>query len=69
MCRNTRYLSRDAPRLPLPGCPTPDECPCTFKHFEDRRNGPRRNSDLGTVSDKPVIDKRRSRGRRARDQK
>jgi hypothetical protein len=67
LCRNTRYLSREAPRLPLPACPTPDECPCKFKHFQDRRNGPRRNADMGSGSAKPPIDKRKTRGRRSRD--
>jgi hypothetical protein len=71
LCRTTRYLSREAPRLPLPACPTPDECPCKFKHFQDRRNGPRRNADMGSGSDsgsdKPPIDKRKTRGRRSRD--
>jgi hypothetical protein len=33
----------------------------------DRRGGPRRNADLGKGSDKPPIDKRKTRGRRARD--
>src|SRR5262245_1889872 len=69
MCRNTRYLSREAPRLPLPTCPTPAECPCKFRHYEDRRAGPRRNADIGASSDKPTTDKRRNRGRRAKDQK
>ena len=67
LCRNTRYLSCEAPRLPLANCATPDECPCKFRHFQDRRNGPRRNADMGTGSDKPPIDKRKSRGRRVRD--
>jgi hypothetical protein len=69
LCRNTRFLSRDAPRLPMVGCPHPEQCPCTFRHFEDRRNGPRRTEDLGRglSSDKPEVNRRKSRGRRARD--
>ena len=69
MCRNTRYLSHEAPRLPLPNCPHPELCECKFKHHEDRRNGSRRASDMGGGSDKPPIDKRKSRGRRAKDQR
>jgi len=69
MCRNTRFLSRDAPRLPLSNCPNAGECPCTFKHHEDRRTGPRRSADVGASSGKPDTEKRRSRGRRARDQR
>lgn len=67
MCRNTRYLSKEAPRLPLSACPHPDECPCTFRHFEDRRTGIRRGSDLGKSGDKPKAERRQARGRRARD--
>jgi len=69
MCRNTRYLSRDAPHLPLANCPNSHDCPCTFKHYEDRRGGPRRGADIGAGSDKPSTEKRKSRGRRARDQR
>jgi hypothetical protein len=69
MCRNTRYLSREAPRLPLSNCSNPGACPCKFKHHEDRRTGPRRGSDVGSGGDKPNTEKRRNRGRRAKDQR
>jgi hypothetical protein len=71
LCRNSRFLAREAPRLPLPGCSHPDECRCTFKHHEDRRNGPRRTEDIGGAlpADKPDVNRRKSRGRRARDQR
>ena len=62
MCRNTRYLSREAPRLPLSTCPHPELCQCTYKHFEDRRTGTRRGADGGGA--KPGADRRKSRGRR-----
>jgi hypothetical protein len=68
LCRNTRYLSREAPRLPLSTCPHPESCKCRYKHFEDRRSGVRRGSDIGKGSDKPKSDRRTTRGRRARDQ-
>jgi hypothetical protein len=42
----TRYLSRDAPRLPLPACMSPASCSCSYKHHVDRRGQPRRKDDL-----------------------
>ena len=36
------YLSREAPRLPLPGCTMPAECACKFRKKLDRREGDRR---------------------------
>jgi hypothetical protein len=42
----TRYLSRDAPRLPLADCMSPGACSCSYKHFVDRRGLPRRKDDL-----------------------
>jgi hypothetical protein len=68
LCRNTRYLSNEAPRLPLSKCSSPDQCPCTFRHFDDRRTGARRAADLGARGDHPKSEKRKIRGRRARDQ-
>jgi hypothetical protein len=41
----TRYLSREAPRLPLPDCTSP-ACSCSYKHYVDRRGQPRRKEDL-----------------------
>lgn len=67
MCRNTRYLSREAPRLPLRSCPHPETCECTYKHFEDRRTGTRRGADAGNGGGKPGAERRKSRGRRALD--
>jgi hypothetical protein len=37
-----RYLSREAPRLPLAGCTMPAECLCKFRKHSDRRDGERR---------------------------
>ncbi|HEY0683363.1 MAG TPA: hypothetical protein VGD45_13600 [Steroidobacter sp.] len=63
-----RYLSRQAPRLPLPSCDV-QACGCRFKHHKDRRSGPRRNSDVGMVmAGYSGQERRRSRGRRATDQ-
>jgi len=43
--RDQRWLSREAPQLPLPGCTRPDTCRCTYQHHEDRRAGGRRAED------------------------
>ena len=41
-----RFLTRNAPMLPLDGCDAP-ECQCTYKRFDDRRTEYRRLSDVG----------------------
>lgn len=63
-----RFLSTQAPRLPLPSCDT-TTCGCRFKHHKDRRSGPRRNSDIGMVMAgfSGNNERRQSRGRRATD--
>jgi hypothetical protein len=38
----TRYLSDEAPRLPVPGC-SAQECACRYVHHDDRRHELRRN--------------------------
>jgi hypothetical protein len=45
---DARYLCEDAPRLPLANCSNPRGCQCVYRHFEDRRKGPRRSRDGGT---------------------
>jgi hypothetical protein len=47
--KGVRFLSKDAPRLPLPACAAP-HCTCRFKHHDDRRAGPRRRSEQGMIS-------------------
>jgi hypothetical protein len=37
-----RYLSREAPQLPLEDCTMPAECLCKFRKHSDRRDGERR---------------------------
>ena len=41
-----RYLSEEAPMLPLSGCAA-TECRCRYEPFYDRRTEPRRASDVG----------------------
>ena len=45
--RSKRFLSEEAPILPLDHCPHPLICQCVYKHFDDRRTGLRRDSDEG----------------------
>ena len=41
-----RFLSKEAPPLPLPGCDR-SKCTCSYQHHADRRDAPRRDEDLG----------------------
>lgn len=64
---NERFLSEDAPRLPLDDCNDPSQCRCTYHHFDDRRTALRRESDMGMpVRDQPV-NQRAGVGRRITD--
>lgn len=40
-----RYLSGEAPPLPLADC-TMNACTCRYRHHQDRRSSPRRDSDV-----------------------
>ena len=44
-----RFLGEDAPALPLFDC-TAEVCSCTFRHYDDRRAGPRRAYEKSVVS-------------------
>ncbi len=66
--RNRRWLSREAPMLPLPGCTRPEKCCCTYQHHEDRRSGGGRRAEEMDAFARPakVADERRTgRNRRA----
>ena len=66
-CKDNRYLSAEAPRLPLEGCDAA-RCDCRYGHFDDRRRGPRRGAEKGGGTPKPVnTEQRTGRGRRKRD--
>jgi hypothetical protein len=76
LARNTRYLSPEAPPLPLAGCTQPESCHCKYRHFSDRRAGPRRTTDSELYKNalSPHVvrrltfeDRRHSKGRRASD--
>jgi hypothetical protein len=45
LLKNTRLLSMEAPRLPLSNCDRPADCKCIYRHFDDRRQGPRRDNE------------------------
>ena len=65
----TRFLSREAPPLPLPECGAGNSCPCTYKHHADRRAHPRRAEEVTGIR-RPRLgpdERRRDRGRRSSD--
>jgi len=66
-----RFLSRDAPTLPLRDCGSP-HCRCRYEHYDDRRKGNRRAYDLAVSIDGHEGDEQRQpaqRGRRQTDGK
>lgn len=60
-----RWLSREAPQLPLVGCTSPESCRCTYQHHEDRRVGGRRAEDTD-VFRRPALARIERRNRRDR---
>jgi hypothetical protein len=73
--KRRRFLSGEAPRLPLEDCGQPAKCICVYKHFNDRRGGFRRAAERD-LSARPYArvatstrsqERRRSKGRRATD--
>lgn len=65
---NTRFLSDEAPGLPVPGC-TAEQCTCSFIHHDDRRDDDRRNP-YGQLANLPplISGERRSRVERRKPQ-
>jgi hypothetical protein len=45
-----RFLSREAPALPLRKCES-GSCTCRYEHYDDRRHGPRRAREMGVSID------------------
>lgn len=41
-----RFLAKDAPPLPLPGCTMPESCECVYLKHRDRRAAQRRVIDF-----------------------
>jgi hypothetical protein len=65
-CKGKRFLSSQAPRFPLPECDAP-RCECRYRHYEDRRGGPRRAEESGAPAGRAAQNRRGKRGRRAAD--
>ncbi len=66
---DTRFLTNDAPRLPVPGC-NRATCECRYKHYADRREDARRLADSGvfpTLSYREEEKRGRRPGRRKTD--
>jgi hypothetical protein len=68
--KGKRFLSAEAPRLPLIECTQSAQCRCTYKKYPDRRAGPRREEDAtGLRRAVPEGKERRAkRGRRSTDE-
>ena len=63
-----KFLERESPRLPLPGCTSPQTCRCRFKKYADRRQDDRRHPFGGAFGwNTAADDRRKRRGRRASD--
>lgn len=63
--RGKRFLSREAPALPLKNCSS-GECTCHYEHHDDRRIGPRRARDMGVSIDGYDGTEKRARVKRGR---
>lgn len=68
LLEGTRFLSREAPQLPLPAC-TNGVCNCVYQHFCDRRRGERRDAFMADAYAEGELknDRRRAAGRRLGD--
>lgn len=67
--KGRRFLSADAPRLPLAECPLAATCRCVYRKHADRRSGPRREDEKTGLRRVPASEqeRRRKRGRRSAD--
>lgn len=63
----SRFLSEEAPRLPLDDCTNASACRCVYRHFTDRRTDVRREADLGLPMRQVPDEKRYGAGRRVTD--
>lgn len=63
-----RFLAREAPTLPLPGCTLAQNCQCRYLKFRDRRAEARRTNDFSAATRLYDQGERRGfRGRRRTD--
>ena len=66
--QDRRYLSDEAPHLPLAGCTDLQSCKCVYEHLDDRRTGDvRRESDDGLPLRDHPYNYRHGEGRRVTD--
>ncbi len=67
-CKGKRFLSSEAPMLPLAGCDA-RRCDCKYRHYDDRRGGPRRQEEKASapVTARSQVNRRGKRGRRSTD--
>ena len=66
-CKGVRFLTADAPSLPLRGCDAA-KCKCQYRHYTDRRGlDRRRDENAATAKFRLGISRRRPYGRRADD--
>jgi hypothetical protein len=63
--RGKRFLSREAPALPLRNCCSA-ACECRYEHYDDRRESARRARDLGVSIDGYDGSEKRQKARRGR---
>jgi hypothetical protein len=66
---DARFLSKEAPTLPLKHCSMRAECRCAYQHYDDRRSLSRRTPDLWSPGrdGHGGEERRRERGRRSTD--
>lgn len=62
-----RFLSEEAPLLPLSECSNPQRCRCVYVHFDERRDNLRRETDVGLPVRTYPQEKREGHGRRITD--
>jgi hypothetical protein len=69
LCRHQRFLSAQVLALPLRACDRAANCPCKFKHHDDRRAAVRRTDDVRHDLRSEFIERNRraARGRRTVD--
>ena len=65
LLRDRRFLSREAPALPLKACDCTD-CACRYEHYDDRRKTGRRARDLGVSIDGYDGSEKRTKSKRGR---
>jgi hypothetical protein len=63
--KDQRFLSREAPKLPLASCDVL-KCECRYTHYDDRRRGPRRAREMGVALDAYEGDEKRNAPKRGR---